>query len=74
MIKGLEHLTYEERLGDLGLSSFGKRRLGGDLISIYKYLKRGSQWEMANLFSVACGDRTRGNSHKLEHRKLYINM
>jgi len=74
VMRGLEHLSYEGRLRELGLFSLKKKRLRGDLINAYKYLKGWCQDGGAKLFSVVPSNTTRGNGHKLKHTKFCLNM
>ena len=51
MIRGLEHLSYKEKLRKLGLFRLEKRRLRGDLIVAFQYLKGAYKQEGEWLFN-----------------------
>ncbi|KAK4829153.1 LOW QUALITY PROTEIN: hypothetical protein QYF61_002368, partial [Mycteria americana] len=72
MVRGLEHLSYEERLREL--CSLEKRRLQGDLIAAFQYIKGAYKKGGETLFTRASSDRTRGNSSKLKEGRFRLDI
>jgi len=63
MARELEHLSYEERLREMGLVSLQKRKLWQDLRAALQYLKRAYKKAGEGLFIRGSSDRTRSNGY-----------
>ncbi|KAK4812291.1 hypothetical protein QYF61_014077 [Mycteria americana] len=74
MIQGLEHLSYEDRRIELGLSSLEKRRLRGHRIAAFQYLKGAYRKDGDRHFSKACCDRTRSNGFELREGRFRLDL
>lgn len=73
MTEELKHLSYEERL-IRARTVQPRREKARRNLSVYKYLKEGCKEDRARLFSVVPSARTRGSGHKLEDRRVPLNI
>jgi len=74
MIQGMEHLSYKKRLGLWRLFSLEKRRLRGDLIAAFQYLKVAFQKDGGRFFNRICCNRTRANHFQLKEARFRLDI
>lgn len=61
IVRRLDHLSSEKRLGELGLFKLTKRKFWGDLMVAFQYLKRPYKKESWEKTLKVCCNRMRGN-------------
>ena len=74
MTRGLETKPYEERLTELGMFSLEKRRLRGEMIALFKYLKDCHTEEGQDIFSIIPVCRACNNGLKLKEARFQLNI
>jgi len=74
MINGLEPLSSEERLRELGLISLEKRRLQADLRAACQYLTEAHKKAAEGLLTRACSDTTRGDGFKQKRGRFIFDV
>ena len=66
MIQGLRNLPYQDRLKRLNLHSLERRRVRGDLIEVFKWVKGYNKGDLEKVLTFSQQGITRSNGFKLE--------
>jgi len=74
MIRGMEHLCYEERPRELGLFSVEKGRLWGELIAAFQCLQGACRKDGDKHFRKAYCDRTKSNGFELNEGRFRLDI
>ncbi|XP_070555062.1 uncharacterized protein [Ptychodera flava] len=72
LIPELCHLSYEERLKELKLTTLEERRMRGDLIQVFRIIKGIDRVSPYNLFTFSQHHRTRGHTLKLAKSRVRL--
>lgn len=68
--EAIRNMTNEERLKELCLFCLEKKRLRGDAIRVFKYIRGYHQEEGCELFCLSAGESTRSQGHELRQGRF----
>lgn len=68
--EGTKAAVLWEKTERIGSAHPAQEELTGDLLNVYKFLKKGCKGNGTRLFSVVPSASARGNKHKLKHRRF----
>ena len=74
MIQGLRNIPYEDRLRSLNLHSLERRRVRGDMIEVFKWMKGINSGDINKVLLVSEPGRTRSNGFKLDKFRFNKDM
>lgn len=70
----MKNLLYEETQNKLGLCALENKRLKGDLITEFQYLKSGYKEDRGFLFMRGLMEKARGNRYKLHSEIFHLGI
>ena len=74
MVEGMRNIPYKERLKRLNLHSLERRRVRGDLIEVFKWVKGINEGNIKQVIDLSKQNRTRSNGFKLEKLRFRTNI
>ena len=74
MVEGMRNIPYKERLKRLNLHSLERRRVRGDLIEVFKWVKGINEGNIKQVIDFSKQNRTRSNGFKLEKLRFRTNI
>ena len=74
LVKGIQNLSYEDRLRFLEIPTLKTRRLRGDLIQVYKIFNNIDDIPVNKFFTISHMNNTRNSTDKIYHRRCRTNL
>src|SRR2546425_11966052 len=73
MIEGLKNLSYKERLREVKITTLETRRIGADMVEVYKIVKGLEGLKIEEFFDLIKASNTRSHPYKMYKKGFKLN-